>query len=408
LERQEADDEPTMFSFLSQKPHVRQISCGITHTNAATHDVIRDNLKRSAMYGGHIEGVGPRYCPSIEDKVVRFSEKESHQVFLEPEGLDSDVVYPNGISTSLPVDVQQSYVRSIIGLEAVEMLQPGYAIEYDFVNPQCLEPSLELRDLPGLYLAGQINGTTGYEEAAAQGLMAGLNAARLAKGTEPVILSRAKAYIGVMIDDLVTRGVAEPYRMFTSRAEYRLSLRADNADQRLTLLADGLGLISDERREAFNQKLDQISMGLNLLESQFFTPKEIAMTGIVINQDGQRRTGMEVLAFADVTLEQMDMLVPEFIHVAPIAREQLAIEAMYKTYIDRQARDATVLQRDEGMIIPASMEYGAIGGLSNELKGKLERVRPHTLAQAGRIDGMTPAALALILTRIRQEERRRA
>lgn len=408
LEQQEGDREPSMFSFLSQKPSVRQISCGITHTNARTHDVIRENLNRSAMYGGHIEGVGPRYCPSIEDKVVRFSDKESHQVFLEPEGLESDVVYPNGISTSLPMDVQHRYVQSIYGLEDVEILQPGYAIEYDFVNPQSLDASLQLRSLPGLYLAGQINGTTGYEEAAAQGLMAGLNAAHEAKASAPVILSRAMAYIGVMIDDLVTRGVAEPYRMFTSRAEYRLSLRSDNADQRLTPLADDLGLISDVRRTAYHQKQNEISVGRNLLESQSFSPNDLAASGITVNQDGRRRTGMEVLAFADITLEQIDHLVPEFTDVSPTAREQLAIDALYKTYIERQTRDAIMLQRDEGLMIPSSMRYDEIGGLSNELKGKLDQIRPQTLAQAGRIDGMTPAALALILTRIRQEERRRA
>ena len=408
LERQYADDEPMLFSFLSQRPHVRQISCGITHTNTQTHDIIRENLTKSAMYGGHIEGVGPRYCPSIEDKVVRFSDKESHQVFLEPEGLDSDVVYPNGISTSLPVDVQQAYVQSMIGLESVEILQPGYAIEYDFVDPQSLDPTLQLRAMPGLFLAGQINGTTGYEEAAAQGLMAGLNAAMLVARREPMILSRAEAYIGVMIDDLVTRGVTEPYRMFTSRAEYRLSLRADNADQRLTPIADRLGVLTEDRRRIFTQKMEQVETGRALLEAQMFTPRQIAVAGVQINQDGQKRNGMEILAIPDVSPEHLDSLIPEFANLTGEAREQLSIEATYKTYVDREARDAIALQRDEAQVIPTHLDYADIGGLSNELKGKLQRIRPHTLAQAGRIDGMTPAALALILTRIRQQDRRSA
>jgi tRNA uridine 5-carboxymethylaminomethyl modification enzyme len=408
LEQQHADEDPMLFSFLSQRPHVRQISCGITHTNTQTHEIIQKNLSKSAMYGGHIEGVGPRYCPSIEDKVVRFSDKESHQVFLEPEGLDSDVVYPNGISTSLPVDVQKAYVQSMVGLEAVEILQPGYAIEYDFVDPQSLDPTLQLRTLPGLFLAGQINGTTGYEEAAAQGVMAGLNAAMVAMGRDTVILSRADAYIGVMIDDLVTRGVAEPYRMFTSRAEYRLSLRADNADQRLTPLGENLGVLTDERRQLFAQKMEHLETGRNLLEKRVFTPRQIALADVQINQDGQKRNGMEILAIPDVTPAHLDRLIPEFASVATDAREQLAIEATYKTYVERQARDAAALHRDEAQVIPPLLDYADIGGLSNELKGKLQRVRPHTLAQAGRIDGMTPAALALILTRIRQQDRRSA
>ena len=406
LEMQAADDVPMMFSFLSHRPHVRQISCGITHTNTQTHDIIRKNLSRSAMYGGHIEGIGPRYCPSIEDKVVRFSDKGSHQIFLEPEGLESDVVYPNGISTSLPVDVQEAYVRSIDGLEAAEILQPGYAIEYDFVDPQSLDPTLQLRALPGLFLAGQINGTTGYEEAAAQGLMAGINAAQLAKDGEHVIMSRADAYIGVMIDDLVTRGVTEPYRMFTSRAEFRLSLRADNADQRVTPIAITLGLITADRQERFFKKMDALDAGRTLLESSNFTPRQLAAIGIPINQDGQRRNGMEILAFPDVSLDHMDTLIPEFARQGSETREQLGIEALYRTYLDRQSRDAALLRRDEGLHIPPSIDYADIGGLSNELKGKLQRIRPQTHGQAGRIEGMTPAALALILTRIRQDERR--
>ncbi|MDG3041453.1 tRNA uridine-5-carboxymethylaminomethyl(34) synthesis enzyme MnmG [Roseicyclus marinus] len=408
LEMQPADDDPMLFSFLSTAPTVRQIACGITHTNERTHDLITANLSRSAMYGGHIEGVGPRYCPSIEDKVVRFADKTSHQIFLEPEGLDSDVVYPNGISTSLPEDVQHDYVHSIVGLEQAEILQPGYAIEYDYVDPQSLNAALELPMLPGLFLAGQINGTTGYEEAAAQGLMAGLNAARQVAGQGPVILGRDRAYIGVLIDDLVTRGVTEPYRMFTSRAEYRLSLRADNADQRLTPLAADLGLIDQTRSALFEGKLNALAQGRALLEGETFTPREIAAQGIPINQDGQRRTGMDILAFPDIAPTQIDPLLPAFADLPDEIRTQLAIEALYRTYVDRQQRDADALRRDEALTIPETLDYSDIGGLSNELRGKLTRIRPQTLGQAGRIDGMTPAALALILTRIRQDERLRA
>ena len=408
LEMQPGDDDPTLFSFMSTAPSVRQIACGITHTNEKTHEIISANLPRSAMYGGHIEGVGPRYCPSIEDKVVRFADKGSHQIFLEPEGLDSDVVYPNGISTSLPEDVQFEYVRSIAGLEQAEILQPGYAIEYDYVDPQALDASLELPVLRGLFLAGQINGTTGYEEAAAQGLMAGLNAARLARGEGPVILGRAEAYIGVLIDDLVTRGVSEPYRMFTSRAEYRLTLRADNADQRLTGKADQLGLIDADRRAIFARKMESLSVARASLEAQRFTPREVAAIGIAINQDGQRRNVMELLAFPDVSPEDLTPLAPELADMKPEILRQITIEALYKTYVDRQSRDAEVLRRDEKQEIPEGFAYGDIGGLSNELCSKLERIRPRTLGQAGRIDGMTPAALALILTRLRQDERRRA
>ena len=408
LDLQPADDDPVLFSFLSTGPVVRQISCGITHTNEKTHEIITTNLSRSAMYGGHIEGVGPRYCPSIEDKVVRFDDKASHQIFLEPEGLDSDVVYPNGISTSLPQDVQDDYVHSIVGLEQAEILQPGYAIEYDFVDPQRLSSSLELPDLPGLFLAGQINGTTGYEEAAAQGLMAGLNAARQVRGADPVILSRSDAYIGVLVDDLVTRGVSEPYRMFTSRAEYRLTLRADNADQRLTPLAQDLGLIDNDRAEVFARKSAALDRGRALLTEEQFTPKEIAAVGVAINQDGQRRNGMAILSFPNVTTQDLEALIPGLRDVAPDIRVQLETEALYKTYVDRQQKDADALRRDEDLVIPEALAYDQIGGLSNELRGKLDRIRPRTLGQAGRIDGMTPAALALILTRIRHDERLRA
>ena len=405
LDMQPGDDEPELFSFLHRTPFVRQISCGITHTNEQTHQIIRDNLARSAMYGGHIEGVGPRYCPSIEDKIVRFADKTSHQIFLEPEGLDDHTVYPNGISTSLPVDVQEDYVHSIYALEDVKILQPGYAIEYDYVDPRSLTQSLELRSQPGLFLAGQINGTTGYEEAAAQGLVAGLNAARVAAGQEPVQFSRANSYIGVMIDDLTTRGVTEPYRMFTSRAEFRLSLRADNADQRLTGFGLDLGCVGETRRAAFESKMEQLSSGRALMESLTLTPREAAAHGFAVNQDGARRSVFALLSFPDIALPDLEPIFPDLTALAPEISAQLAKDALYANYVARQERDVEAMKRDENWEIPADFDYSAMSGLSNELKLKLSRARPQTLGQAARVDSVTPAALTLILAKLRQIKR---